>query len=148
MTIADEAPISQKKDRWAAGVTPYAEMGYWDADYEPKDTDILCAFRITPQPGLDPLEAAAAVAGRGATGPWAAVVRTLEAGKPWQPLGNGLSGMSGFFASSIVFDESEPDHVYASLNTGDLLASHDGGDSWVKLPVKASKVSDMTCVRA
>ena len=24
------------KDRWAAGVTPYAEMGYWDADYEPK----------------------------------------------------------------------------------------------------------------
>jgi hypothetical protein len=23
-------------------------MGYYDADYEPKDTDILCAFRITP----------------------------------------------------------------------------------------------------
>ena len=38
-----------KKDRWAAGVTPYAEMGYWDADYEPKDTDVLCAFRVTPQ---------------------------------------------------------------------------------------------------
>ena len=43
-----------KKDRWAAGVTPYAEMGYYDADYEPKDTDILAAFRITPQPGVDP----------------------------------------------------------------------------------------------
>ncbi|MBA3408755.1 MAG: hypothetical protein H0U06_12015, partial [Solirubrobacterales bacterium] len=36
-----------KKDRWASGVTPYAEMGFWDPDYEPKDTDILCAFRIT-----------------------------------------------------------------------------------------------------
>ena len=39
------------KDRWTAGVTPYAEMGYWDADYEPADTDVLAAFRITPQPG-------------------------------------------------------------------------------------------------
>src|ERR687893_549346 len=48
-----------KKDRWAAGVTPYAEMGYWNEDYEPKDTDVLCAFRITPQEGVDPIEAAA-----------------------------------------------------------------------------------------
>jgi ribulose-bisphosphate carboxylase large chain len=38
MTIASAGQISQKRDRWAAGVTPYAEMGYWDADYEPKDT--------------------------------------------------------------------------------------------------------------
>src|SRR5215471_14018273 len=44
-----------KKDRWASGVTPYAEMGYYDADYEPSDTDILAAFRITPQPGVDPI---------------------------------------------------------------------------------------------
>ena len=41
-------------ERWTAGVTPYAEMGYWDPDYEPKDTDILCAFRITPQDGRRP----------------------------------------------------------------------------------------------
>jgi hypothetical protein len=27
-------------------------MGYWDADYTVKDTDILCLFRIAPQPGL------------------------------------------------------------------------------------------------
>ena len=43
----------EKKDRWAAGVTPYAEMGYCDPDYEPKDTDVLAAFRITPQDGVD-----------------------------------------------------------------------------------------------
>src|SRR6266480_24536 len=62
-----------QKDRWAAGVTPYAEMGYWDADYEPKDTDILCAFRITPQPGVDAIEAAAAVAGESSTATWTVV---------------------------------------------------------------------------
>jgi ribulose-bisphosphate carboxylase large chain len=47
-------------------------MGYWDADYVPKDTDTLCLFRITPQEGVDPIEAAAAVAGESAPppGPW------------------------------------------------------------------------------
>src|SRR3982075_2911120 len=63
----------EKKNRWASGVTPYAEMGYYDADYEPKDTDILCAFRITPQPGVDPIEAAAAVAGESSTATWTVV---------------------------------------------------------------------------
>jgi ribulose-bisphosphate carboxylase large chain len=41
-------------------------MGYWDADYTVKDTDILCLFRIAPQPGVDP-PAAAAVAGESST---------------------------------------------------------------------------------
>src|SRR5947207_11514620 len=63
----------QQKDRWSAGVTPYAEMGYYDADYVPKDTDILCAFRIVPQPGVDAIEAAAAVAGESSTATWTVV---------------------------------------------------------------------------
>ncbi|MGI8781664.1 MAG: ribulose-bisphosphate carboxylase large subunit, partial [Solirubrobacteraceae bacterium] len=69
------APGSEdgKKDRWTSGVTPYAEMGYWDPDYEPKDTDILCAFRITPQEGVDASEAAAAVAGESSTATWTVV---------------------------------------------------------------------------
>src|ERR687894_2385453 len=62
-----------KKDRWAAGVTPYAEMGYWNEDYEVKNTDILAAFRITPQEGVDPVEAAAAVAGESSTATWTVV---------------------------------------------------------------------------
>ena len=44
-------------DRWSAGVIPYAEMGYWQPDYEPQDTDLLCAFRVTPQDGVPPEEA-------------------------------------------------------------------------------------------
>src|SRR5207253_4289898 len=63
----------QPKDRWSAGVTPYAEMGYYYADYVPKDTDILCAFRIVPQPGVDSIEAAAAVAGESSTATWTVV---------------------------------------------------------------------------
>jgi ribulose-bisphosphate carboxylase large chain len=64
---------TETKSRWAAGVTPYAEMGYWDPDYAPKDTDVLAAFRITPQPGVDPIEAAAAVAGESSTATWTVV---------------------------------------------------------------------------
>jgi len=63
----------KKKSRWAAGITPYAEMGYYDADYEPKATDILCAFRLVPQAGVDPIEAAAAVAGESSTATWTVV---------------------------------------------------------------------------
>jgi len=73
MTPTTTATTDRKKDRWASGVTPYAEMGYYDADYTPKDTDILAAFRITPQPGVDPIEAAAAVAGESSTATWTVV---------------------------------------------------------------------------
>ncbi len=64
---------TKTKGRWDAGVTPYAEMGYWRPDYEPQDTDVLCAFRITPQSGVDPIEAAAAVAGESSTATWTVV---------------------------------------------------------------------------
>ncbi len=52
---------------------PYAKMGYWQPDYEPKPTDILAAFRITPQAGVDPVEAGAAVAGESSTATWTVV---------------------------------------------------------------------------
>ncbi len=52
---------------------PYAEMGYWEPDYIPKDTDVLCAFRITPQEGVPPEEAGAAVAGESSTATWTVV---------------------------------------------------------------------------
>lgn len=62
-----------KSDRYESGVIPYAKMGYWDADYAVKDTDVLAMFRITPQPGVDPIEAAAAVAGESSTATWTVV---------------------------------------------------------------------------
>ena len=59
--------------RYKAGVMKYAQMGYWDSGYVPKDTDILALFRITPQEGVDPIEAAAAVAGESSTATWTVV---------------------------------------------------------------------------
>jgi ribulose-bisphosphate carboxylase large chain len=60
-------------ERYRAGVMPYAQMGYWEPDYVPTDTDVLAVFRITPQEGVDPIEAAAAVAGESSTATWTVV---------------------------------------------------------------------------
>ncbi len=61
------------KERYRAGVMAYRKMGYWEPDYEPGDTDIIAVFRITPQEGVDPIEAAAAVAGESSTATWTVV---------------------------------------------------------------------------
>ncbi|ALG69257.1 ribulose-bisphosphate carboxylase large subunit [Beggiatoa leptomitoformis] len=65
--------VINPKDRYKAGVMPYAQMGYWQPDYEPKATDIIALFRITPQEGVDAIEAAAAVAGESSTATWTVV---------------------------------------------------------------------------
>ena len=44
-----------------AGVREYREI-YWTPQYQPRETDVLAAFRVVPQPGVAPEEAAAAVA--------------------------------------------------------------------------------------
>jgi len=62
-----------KSERYESGVIPYAKMGYWDATYSVKETDVLALFRITPQPGVDPVEATAAVAGESSTATWTVV---------------------------------------------------------------------------
>ncbi len=65
--------ITDPKERYKAGVIPYKKMGYWEPDYEPKDTDVLALFRVTPQEGVEPEEAAAAVAGESSTATWTVV---------------------------------------------------------------------------
>jgi len=62
-----------KNERYESGVIPYAKMGYWDPDYAIKETDVLAMFRLTPQPGVDPVECAAAVAGESSTATWTVV---------------------------------------------------------------------------
>jgi ribulose-bisphosphate carboxylase large chain len=68
-----ETATRASADRYKAGVMPYKQMGYFEPDYEPKDTDVVCCFRITPQDGVDPEEAAAAVAGESSTATWTVV---------------------------------------------------------------------------
>ncbi|MBE3595416.1 MAG: form I ribulose bisphosphate carboxylase large subunit [Hydrogenibacillus sp.] len=72
MTL-DQAKGEQARSRWASGVIPYKEMGYWKPDYVPKETDVIAAFRFVPQEGVEPEEAAAAVAGESSTATWTVV---------------------------------------------------------------------------
>ncbi len=64
-----------------AGVKDYRDT-YWRPEYEPRSTDVLAAFRLTPQPEVPPEEAAAAVAAESSTGTWTSVwtdkLTTLE----------------------------------------------------------------------
>ena len=70
----DQAKTELKgSERYRAGVLKYAQMGYWNGDYVPKDTDIIALFRVTPQDGVDPIEASAAVAGESSTATWTVV---------------------------------------------------------------------------
>ncbi|KAK5811803.1 hypothetical protein PVK06_027176 [Gossypium arboreum] len=55
-----------------AGVKEY-KLTYYTPEYGVKDTDILAAFRVTPQPGVPPGEARAAVVAESSTGTWTTV---------------------------------------------------------------------------
>ena len=61
------------KERYSAGVISYKNMGYWQPDYEPTETDVIAMFRLTPQKGVDPEEVAAGVAGESSTATWTVV---------------------------------------------------------------------------
>ena len=69
----DPKAATPPRGRYSAGAMEYRDMGYWQPDYEPKDTDIITCFRVTPQEGVDPIEASAAVAGESSTATWTVV---------------------------------------------------------------------------
>ncbi|MBA3741728.1 ribulose-bisphosphate carboxylase large subunit [Sporichthya sp.] len=94
--------------RWDPGVHSYASMGYYAPDYEPKPTDVLAMFRITPQPGVDPLEAAAAVAGESSTATWTVVwTDRLTANSHYQAKAyrvDHVPGRAGEYFAYIAYD--------------------------------------------
>src|ERR1700739_1016749 len=108
MTLTSPPPTDRRKDRWASGVTPYAEMGYFDSDYVPKDTDILAAFRITPQPGVEATETAAAVAAESSTATWTVVwTDRLTAHEHYQAKAyqvDAVPGREGEYVAKIAYD--------------------------------------------
>jgi ribulose-bisphosphate carboxylase large chain len=106
--MATTVPTAGERNRFDAGVAPYAEMGYYDADYVPKDTDVLCAFRVTPQEGVDPIEAAAAVAGESSTATWTVVwTDRLTAHEHYQAKAyrvDPIPGTPGQYMAYIAYD--------------------------------------------
>jgi ribulose-bisphosphate carboxylase large chain len=118
-----------KSDRYESGVIPYAKMGYWDASYAVKTTDVLALFRITPQPGVDPVEAAAAVAGESSTATWTVVWTDLLTAcdryraKAYRvdPVPNSADVYFAFYTSTsklLVFGVYNPAILYHNFKPG------------------------------
>jgi ribulose-bisphosphate carboxylase large chain len=113
---------------FSAGVKEYRET-YWTPDYLPSDTDILALFRLTPQPGVPPQEAAAAVAAESSTGTWTSVwtdhLTTLERYKARAYALEPVPGRDGEYLAFVaypldLFEEGSVVSMMASI-TGNVF---------------------------
>ena len=134
--------MGSQAERYKSGVMPYAQMGYWDADYEPQDTDVICMFRISPQDGVDPVEAAAAVAGESSTATWTVVwTDRLTACENYRAKAyrvDPVPNAPGQFFSYIAYDLS----LFEDGSIANLTASIIGNVFGFK-PLKALRLEDM-----
>ena len=141
MTIDAKTEI-KGKERYKAGVLKYAQMGYWDGDYEPKDTDVLALFRITPQEGVDPIEAAAAVAGESSTATWTVVwTDRLTACENYRAKAyrvEPVPGQEGQYFAYVAYDLI----LFEEGSIANLTASIIGNVFSFK-PLKAARLEDM-----
>ncbi len=132
----------EAKVRYSAGVLKYAQMGYWDGDYVPKDTDIIALFRITPQDGVDPIEAAAAVAGESSTATWTVVwTDRLTACDKYRAKAyrvDPVPGIEGQYFCYIAYDLD----LFEEGSIANLTASIIGNVFGFK-PLKALRLEDM-----
>ena len=140
--MEDTTPVQNPTDRYRSGVMKYAKMGYWDGDYEPKDTDVLAVFRVTPQEGVDWIEAAAAVAGESSTATWTVVwTDRLTAAERYRAKAYRVEPVPGaedqFFAY-IAYDLE----LFEPGSIANLTASIIGNVFGFK-PVKALRLEDM-----
>ncbi|MDE3116485.1 MAG: ribulose-bisphosphate carboxylase large subunit, partial [Pseudomonadota bacterium] len=134
--------IADAKKRYRAGVLKYAQMGYWDGNYQPKDTDVLALFRITPQEGVDPIEAAAAVAGESSTATWTVVwtdrLTACEAYRAKAYQVDPVPGAPGQYFARIAYDLE----LFEDGSIANLTASIIGNVFGFK-PLKALRLEDM-----
>ena len=137
-----EGQITDAKKRYSAGVLKYKQMGYWMPDYVPSDTDTICLFRITPQDGVDPEEAAAAVAGESSTATWTVVwTDRLTACDSYrakaykvEPVPNNPGQYFAWVAYDLIlFEEGSIANMTASLI----------GNVFSFKPLKAARLEDM-----
>jgi len=139
---ADGGAVTDARRRYAAGVLKYAEMGYWQPDYEPADTDLLALFRITPQDGVDPEEAAAAVAGESSTATWTVVwTDRLTACERYRAKAyriDPVPGAEGQYFAYIAYDLD----LFEPGSIANLTASIIGNVFGFK-PLKALRLEDM-----
>jgi len=134
--------IAEAKRRYAAGVLKYAQMGYWEPEYAPADTDVLALFRVTPQEGVDPVEAAAAVAGESSTATWTVVwTDRLTACEKYRARAyrvEPVPGSPGQYFAYIAY----PLDLFEPGSIANLTASIIGNVFGFK-PIKALRLEDM-----
>ena len=106
--LSVESKTRIKSERYESGVLPYAKMGYCDKAYKVRETGLLALFRMTPQEGVDFIEAAAALAGESSTATWTVVWTRLltacdlyrEKAFPVSP----VPGDDGVFFALVAYD--------------------------------------------
>jgi ribulose-bisphosphate carboxylase large chain len=144
MMVKSAAPTGPDpiRDRYRAGVLKYAQMGYWQPDYQPADTDVLAMFRITPQEGVDPEEAAAAVAGESSTATWTVVwtdrLTDCERYRAKAYKVEPVPGSAGQYFAYIAYDLD----LFEPGSIANLTASIIGNVFGFK-PLKALRLEDM-----
>src|SRR5271154_4328999 len=121
---------------------PYAQMGYWDEDYQPTETDVIAVFRISPQDGVDPIEAAAAVAGESSTATWTVVwtdrLTDCEYYRAKAYRVDPVPGQPGQYFAYIAYDLD----LFEEGSIANLTASIIGNVFGFK-PLKALRLEDM-----
>jgi ribulose-bisphosphate carboxylase large chain len=131
-----------ERERWDPGVHSYAAMGYYQPDYIPKPTDVLAVFRITPQPGVAPHEAAAAVAGESSTATWTVVwTDRLTANTHYQAKAyrvEPVAGREGEYLAYVAYDLD----LFEEGSIANLTSSIIGNVFGFK-PLKALRLEDM-----
>ena len=143
MNVQNEKSMTVRgKDRYKSGVMAYKKMGYWEPDYTPKDTDVICLFRVTPQDGVDPVEASAAVAGESSTATWTVVwTDRLTAAEKYRAKCyrvDPVPGAEGQYFAYIAYDLD----LFEPGSISNLTASVIGNVFGFK-PLKALRLEDM-----
>ena len=140
--MASKSETVTGAERYRSGVMEYKKMGYWEPDYEPKDTDVIALFRITPQDGVDPIEAAAAVAGESSTATWTVVwTDRLTAKEKYRAKATRVEPVPnapGQYFATIAYDLD----LFEPGSIANLTASIIGNVFGFK-PLKALRLEDM-----
>ena len=125
-------------ESWAAMAMEFTQEYSVPLAMHPKDPNLLFTALAHGNPGK----------WRRPTGAESVMIRSKNGGKTWEKLERGLSEPSKSFVQAIALDETQPEHLYAATKSGKLYESHDSGDTWAKMDVEVSSVSDMKFVQA
>lgn len=81
---------------------------------------------------------------RRTTGAESTMIRSLDGGKNWAPMGSGIATKD--FPEAIVVDDAFPGRVYAACRNGDFYSSEDSGESWRSLDISLN-VDDLSSMK-